>query len=58
MTVRDAMITELVTLGENDSVLTGLKLLVKEKWTPLVGQRGSHFKVKSARFIMLPKAPA
>ncbi len=30
MTVRDAMSTELVTLGENESVLTGLKLLVKE----------------------------
>ena len=30
MTVREAMNTELITLGENDSVLTGLKLLVKE----------------------------
>ncbi len=30
MTVRDAMSTELITLGENDSVLTGLKLLVKK----------------------------
>ena len=30
MTVRDAMSTEIITLGENDSVLTGLKLLVKE----------------------------
>ncbi len=30
MTVRDAMSTKLITLGENDSVLAGLKLLVKE----------------------------
>lgn len=30
MTVRDAMSTKLITLGENESVLSGLKLLVKE----------------------------
>ena len=30
MKVRDAMSTECITLGENDSVFTGLKLLVKE----------------------------
>ena len=30
MTVRDAMSTEVITLGENDSVMTGIKLLVKE----------------------------
>ncbi len=30
MTVQDAMSTNLITLGENDSVLTGLTLLIKE----------------------------
>jgi CBS domain-containing protein len=30
MTVRDGMSTKLITPGENESVLSGLKLLVKE----------------------------